>query len=189
MKQLTSIEEVEELYDKWGQVFYSEKVSQIAHAVQCAQLAVQADASSALILASLLHDIGHLADLDDSDGIEEHAIDTVHEATGARILASLFPPSVTAPIALHVAAKRWLCAREDGYFETLSDASIGTLALQGGKFSDAEADRFIAMPHAPDAVSLRRWDDCGKDVDDEHVPFGVFQALLHQHSIKFRKNK
>jgi phosphonate degradation associated HDIG domain protein len=181
MKQLTTIEEVERLYEKWGQQFYSEKVSQIAHAVQCAQLAEKQNAPSALVLAALLHDIGHLADLEDSEGTEEHAIDTVHEATGARILAPLFPPSVTAPIALHVAAKRWLCAREDGYFETLSDASVGTLALQGGKFTDAEADRFIAMPHANDAVSLRRWDDYGKDTDRDLVPLSEFRDLLHQH--------
>lgn len=182
MKQLTSLGQIEELYEKWGQQFYSERVSQTAHAVQCAHLAEQENASSALVIAALLHDIGHLADLEDSEGTEEHAIDTVHEATGARILAPLFPPSVTAPIALHVAAKRWLCAREDGYFETLSDASVGTLALQGGKFTDAEADRFIAMPHAQDAVSLRRWDDFGKDSEKEIAPLKEFRQLLHRYS-------
>lgn len=182
MKQLTSLEQIEALYEKWGQEFYSERVSQTAHAVQCAQLAEQENASSALVIAALLHDIGHLADLDDLQGEEEHSIDTVHEATGARILAPLFPPSVTAPIALHVAAKRWLCAREDGYLETLSNASVESLALQGGKFSDTEADRFIAMPHAQDAVSLRRWDDFGKDTEKAVTQLDDFRLLLHKHT-------
>ena len=62
------------------------------------------------------------------------------------MLAPLFPPVVTAPIALHVDGKRWLCAREDGYFESLSPASVASLTLQGGPMTDQEADRFMAMP-------------------------------------------
>ncbi|MFZ4112781.1 MAG: HD domain-containing protein, partial [Ilumatobacteraceae bacterium] len=119
MNKFTSLIEIESLFEKWGQQFYSENISQTAHAVQCAQLAEEADASSALVLAALLHDVGHLVDLEDSSGKEEHVIDTMHEATAVRVLAPLFPPAVTAPIALHVDGKRWLCAREDGYFETL----------------------------------------------------------------------
>ena len=182
MKKLSSLSEIESLFEKWGQSFYSEKVSQTAHGVQCAQLAVQDDAPSSLVLAALLHDIGHLADLEDFNGIEEHAIDTAHEATAARMLASIFPPSVTAPIALHVDAKRWLCAREVGYFESLSEASVASLALQGGPMTDSEADRFIAMPHAKDAIRLRRWDDFGKETNRDLVPFEDFQHLLTTHS-------
>jgi phosphonate degradation associated HDIG domain protein len=182
MNKITSLSEIEDLFKKWGQSFYSEKVSQTAHGVQCAQLAVQDSASSSLVIAALLHDIGHLADLEDSNGAEEHTFDTAHEATAARMLASIFPPSVTAPIAMHVDAKRWLCARESGYFESLSEASVASLALQGGPMNDAEADRFVAMPHAAEAISLRRWDDFGKDSDQEKFPFDEFCQLLHTHS-------
>jgi predicted HD phosphohydrolase len=149
--------------------------------VQCAQLAEEADASSALVLAALLHDVGHLVDLEDSSGREEHVIDTKHEATAVHVLASLFPPAVTAPIALHVDGKRWLCAREVGYFETLSPASVASLALQGGPMSDNEADRFMAMPQFEDAIALRRWDDIGKDISKDQYPLDEFRRLLHSH--------
>ena len=44
----------------------------------------------------------------------------------------------------------------------LSDASVATLAQQGGPFTQAEAAAFEARPFADDAVRLRRWDDAGK---------------------------
>jgi phosphonate degradation associated HDIG domain protein len=181
MNKFSSLIEIESLFEKWGQQFYSENISQTAHAVQCAQLAEEADASSALVLAALLHDVGHLVDLEDSAGKEEHEIDTAHEATAARLLASLFPPAVTAPIALHVDGKRWLCAREDGYFESLSPASVASLALQGGPMSDAEADRFMAMPQFEEAIALRRWDDIGKDINKDQFPLDEFRRLLNSH--------
>jgi predicted HD phosphohydrolase len=62
-----------------------------------------------------------------------------------------------------VAAKRYLCAVEPGYFETLSFASVRSLILQGGAFDEAGATGFIAQPHAAEAVRLRRWDDLAKD--------------------------
>ena len=181
MNKFTSLIEIESLFEKWGQQCYSENISQTAHAVQCAQLAEEADASSALILAALLHDVGHLVDLEDSSGKEEHVIDTKHEATAVHVLASLFPPAVTAPIALHVDGKRWLCAREDGYFESLSPASVASLALQGGPMSDAEADRFMAMPQFEEAIALRRWDDIGKDINKDQFPLDEFRRLLNSH--------
>ncbi|MSO15018.1 MAG: hypothetical protein EXQ61_01705 [Ilumatobacteraceae bacterium] len=181
MNKFTSLIEIESLFEKWGQQFYSENISQTAHAVQCAQLAEDADASSALVLAALLHDVGHLVDLEDSSGKEEHVIDTMHEATATRMLAPLFPPAVTAPIALHVDGKRWLCAREHGYFQTLSPASVASLALQGGPMSDQEADRFMAMPQFKDAIALRRWDDIGKDTSKEKFPHDEFRRLLNFH--------
>ena len=149
--------------------------------MQCAVLAEESGAPSELVLAALLHDIGHLIDLDNSAGVEEHNVDTEHEATGARSISPLFPPAVAAPIALHVAAKRYLCSVEPTYFDGLSDASVATLALQGGPMSDEEATRFAAMPHADNAVSLRRWDDLGKDIDKDLNPLDEFRRLLHKH--------
>ena len=181
MNKFSSLIEIESLFEKWGQQFYSENISQTAHAVQCAQLAEEANASSALVLAALLHDVGHLVDLEDSAGREEHEIDTAHEATASRMLASLFPAAVTAPIALHVDGKRWLCAREGGYFESLSPASVASLALQGGPMSDQEADRFMGMPQFADAIALRRWDDIGKDTSKEQFPLDEFRRLLNFH--------
>jgi len=67
--------------------------------------------------------------------------------------------AVTEPIRLHVAAKRYLCAREPGYVALLSVASQESLALQGGPMSHDERRTFEQNPWARDAEALRRWDD------------------------------
>ena len=163
--RITSTADIIGLYRKWGQVKYSELISQTEHAVQCARLAEKDSASSSLVLAALLHDIGHLVDLESNDGTEVTDEDTAHEATGSRVLSDVLPREVRLPIALHVDAKRWLCTRQPGYRASLSAASEHSLQLQGGPMDDDEAARFEAMPGFADAVSLRLWDDLGKDPD------------------------
>ena len=163
--KFSSLDEVINLYSKWGSRNYAEEISQTEHAVQCANLAIAANSSASLVVAALLHDIGHLIDLEMKDGYEEFATDTQHEASGSRSLAELFPPSVRQPIALHVEAKRWLCANEDSYLQTLSAASLHSLGLQGGPMDEQESVRFSSMPGFADAVSLRKWDDCGKNIE------------------------
>jgi gamma-butyrobetaine dioxygenase len=66
-------------------------------------------------------------------------------------------------VAQHVAAKRYLCQVEDGYFERLSEESVHSLAVQGGPFTAAEAEAFFSRPQAEAAVALRRWDELAKD--------------------------
>jgi gamma-butyrobetaine dioxygenase len=156
------VERIVTLFQERGNAAYlGEAVSQTEHALQTAWAAEQARAGSALIAAALLHDIGHLMHHlgEDCAGA---GIDDSHEAVGARWLARWFGPEVCEPIRLHVPAKRWLCAREPGYFERLSPASVVSLKLQGGPFSAAEADRFHQQPHAAAALALRRWDEQAK---------------------------
>ena len=95
----------------------------------------------------------HVADL---------GIDARHEDVGHAWLAQYFGPEVTAPVRMHVDAKRYLCATEPGYFVRLSAASVRTLALQGGPMMSAQAAAFEALPFARDAVAVRRWDDAAK---------------------------
>ncbi|MBB5018594.1 phosphonate degradation associated HDIG domain protein [Chitinivorax tropicus] len=138
-----------------------EAISQLEHALQAAHAAEQADASPEVIIAALLHDIGHLVagqqDDDLANGIDDH-----HEAIGANALKALFGPAVWQPIALHVAAKRYLCATEPGYLAGLSLASQQSLALQGGPMDDEAASRFRQRPHAEAAILVRRFDDEAK---------------------------
>ena len=94
-------------------------------------------------------------------------IDLGHEGRGARWLASVFPPAVTGPIALHVAAKRYRCAVDPGYHDGLSDGSRRSLVRQGGPMAADEVERFAAHPAHEDAVDLRGWDDGGKVLDLE----------------------
>ena len=172
------VAEVLALFALRGRERYGERVTQADHALQCASLAEAEGASDALVAAALLHDYGHLVD-DRGHLAERDGLDGAHEAVGARALAAWFGPEVTGPIALHVAAKRYLCAVEPGYFEALSLASQLSLSLQGGPFAPAEAAAFAARPFAADAVRLRRWDDWGKAIEPQRRrPTEHFRATL-----------
>lgn len=139
-------------------------VSQLQHALQCAQLAEAQGASPALISAALLHDIGHVVDRH-FEGAAAAGIDRKHEQVGAAYLTRWFDADVVEPIRLHVAAKRYLCAVDDEYFGGLSTGSVRSLKLQGGPFNGPHATAFINQPYARDAVRLRRWDDLAKTPD------------------------
>ena len=172
-----SIGRITELYGTWGLDTYDEEVTQLDHALQCAAHARTARADASLIAAALLHDIGHLLDLEAGGTVDEPRSDH-HEDVGAASLASLFPPSVTAPIALHVRAKRYLAAVEPDYIDALSRGSITSLARQGGPMDTVEARAFEQNPGFTDACRLRRWDDLGK-VDGLVVdPFDTYLELL-----------
>jgi phosphonate degradation associated HDIG domain protein len=158
------IDEIVALFDLRGAERYGERVSQLDHALQCATLARRDGAPDTLVAAALLHDYGHLID-NRGRMAEEAGEDGGHEAVGAIALSRWFGPATTQPIALHVAAKRYLCAVEPGYLDALSPASKLSLELQGGPLSAADATNFAARPFAADAVRLRRWDDWGKAVE------------------------
>ena len=55
---------------------------------------------------------------------------------------------------------------------------VHSLALQGGALSVEEAAAFQAQPHAPAALSLRRWDDLAKVPGRETPPLGYYLGLL-----------
>ncbi len=159
------LEEILGLFEKRGRNAYlGEPVSQIEHALQAAHQAVQDDAPDSLVVAALLHDIGHLLH-DLGEDIADRGIDARHEVAGSSWLARNFGPEVAEPARLHVAAKRYLCATEPSYHDGLSPASQLSLKLQGGPMSTVEAAEFEANPHATDAVRLRRWDDEAKIAD------------------------
>jgi gamma-butyrobetaine dioxygenase len=141
--------------------YFGEAVSQAEHALQAAHLAERSAAADTLVIAALLHDVGHLLH-GLPEEIAERGIDGRHEQGGASWLAVHFGPTISEPVRLHVAAKRYLCAIEPAYLAELSPASRQSLRLQGGPF-DAESLRaFEAEPYSRDAVRLRRWDDEAK---------------------------
>ncbi|HYF46563.1 MAG TPA: HD domain-containing protein [Acidimicrobiales bacterium] len=134
---------------------YDEVVTEREHALQAALLAEEAGADDATVAAALLHDVGRLL-------VGTGPADRAHDRLGERVLAELFGPEVTAPVGLHVAAKRFLCATEPAYAERLSAPSVRSLAIQGGPMGEAEVAEFRARPHSEAAVRLRRWDDEAK---------------------------
>jgi gamma-butyrobetaine dioxygenase len=174
MSPLLTLEAIMRVYAARGGLTYGEGVTQIEHALQCAALAEADGAAPSLVVAALLHDVGHL--------FEEEAAalrsDDHHERAGAQALAGLFGPAVIQPIALHVAAKRYLCFCEPAYFDALSPASKASLKLQGGPFDAAQAAIFEAQPHWRDALSLRRYDDTGKSDISSGRTFADFTPLM-----------
>jgi phosphonate degradation associated HDIG domain protein len=146
---------------KGGGAYFGEPVSQLEHALQAAHYAERDHAPGWLVVAALLHDIGHLLH-DLPEHIADMGVDTRHEDLGHAWLAQYFGPEITAPVRMHVDAKRYLCATDPEYLKQLSPASVQSLQLQGGPFSPAEAHEFEQRPFAGEAVRLRRWDDLAK---------------------------
>lgn len=151
---------VTSLFDARGGGTYEEDISQYAHALQCAALAEADGAARPLVVAALLHDIGHLVMTDADPEQDAH-----HERIAASMLSPWFGPDIVEPVALHVAAKRYLVTTDPSYLAGLSLASLGSLELQGGPMSPDERVEFEALPYFSDACRLRRWDDLAKDVD------------------------
>ncbi|MCA9051666.1 MAG: phosphohydrolase [Planctomycetaceae bacterium] len=164
---------IEQMFERCGHSMYGrEAVSQQQHALQCAALAEAAGAGPEQIAAALLHDIGHLLHSlpDDAPG---QGIDDAHEQLAADWLAERLPEAVVAPVRMHVAAKRYLCAAESGYEQSLSDPSRLSLRLQGGPMNAEEQRAFEHQAFYRQAVQLRRWDDAAKD------PAAATPALPH----------
>lgn len=173
-------DEVIRLFQTHGDSQYGgEAVTQLEHALQAATLAVQQQASTAVVVAALLHDIGHLLhDLPADAPLQ--GVDDLHEILGARWLCSRFESDVTEPVRLHVAAKRYLCAVEPEYQRTLSEPSLVSLTLQGGPMSEAEVRQFEQLPFFQVAVQLRRFDDAAKIVGFKTPPVDHFVPLIRQ---------
>ena len=152
-----------------------ESVSALEHALQCAQLAEFAHAEPTLVVAALLHDVGHFT----GDGSSEDE-DDAHEQRAASALEGWFDAAVVEPIRLHVDAKRYLTAVDPDYRSTLSAASLHSLALQGGAMTPAERRRFANQAFADEAVMLRRWDDLAKVPGRQTPPLEYFLALVEE---------
>jgi len=173
------VDRIFELFSGRGDAeYFGEPVSQKEHALQVAHFAARDGASEALIVAALLHDIGHL--LAGTEDMAEKSIDGRHEDAGFAWLKNHFGPEVTEPVRLHVNAKRYLCRADPSYLGTLSPASLLSLQLQGGALDESAAHSFEHQPHAKDAVRLRRWDDQGK-IQGLDVPgLDYYRAMIEQ---------
>ena len=169
--------DIEKLFRDHGHIEYSgEGVTQLQHALQTAQLAEGEKAGDLLVTAALLHDLGHILNVQ-GETPTARGIDDQHQYYAIPFLRPLFPPAVIEAIRLHVDAKRALCAMEPEYYEALSEDSKRSLTLQGGIFSNAEAGAFMAKPHAADAVRVRRWDDAAKSPGLATPPLSHYLAI------------
>jgi [1-hydroxy-2-(trimethylamino)ethyl]phosphonate dioxygenase len=170
---MDAMQQIRAAFERRGNQGYGEGVSQLEHAIQCAAFAQRDGASPALIAAAYLHDIGHLLH-DLPQDIADSGVDTQHESAW---LSQYFGPELTEPVRMHVAAKRYLAATEEGYFDLLSDASKLSLQLQGGPMTPAQAAAFEAEPFFADALRLRRWDEEGKIENYQGPSPAHFEAI------------
>jgi phosphonate degradation associated HDIG domain protein len=163
------------LFDSEGARDYlGEEVSMAQHMLQTGAAARRAGAHPELVVAAVVHDVGHFAGLSGRDlmrGSDNH-----HDEVAAAWLSGWFGQGVTEPVRLHVLAKRYLCAVDPSYYERLSTASKFTLEVQGGPMSPQEVEAFSRHPYSDDAVELRRCDDLGKDPRVGQLSLQEFRA-------------
>jgi len=172
-------DEILALYGARGAgAYFGERVSMTEHGLQAAWFAQLEGAPEPLIVAALLHDVGHLLEAVPED-LADWTSDARHEETGARWLAGRFGPEVSEPVRLHVPAKRYLLATDAAYFRQLSSASVHTLKLQGGPMSIEETRAFEREPYYREAVRVRHWDDQGKVAGLEVPPLESYLGMLN----------
>lgn len=170
---------IKQQFEDNGHVAYGEHISMAEHMLQSAYYAEQKNSSDAIITAALLHDFGHLI-LELPEDITENGIDGYHEDVGAKCLAPYFPKQIIDAIALHVQAKRYMCAIKPKYHGQLSQASQDTLAVQGGPMDAQEIAAFELEPFYKDALQVRLFDDLGKDLTLAHPDLAYYLRIAQQ---------
>jgi len=180
-------DEIAEVFEKRGAgAYFGEPVSQLEHALQAAHFATEEKAPDAMVVAALLHDIGHLLEEVPED-IAEQGIDAHHEQIGLAWLQKRFESEVSEPVYLHVAAKRYLCATNAEYLGKLSPASVLSLKLQGGPMSDAQVKEFEGHRYFREALRLRLWDDRSKIEGLATAPLESYVSMIEAAAHRSKK--
>jgi predicted HD phosphohydrolase len=175
-------------FHQWGHLSLGEEVSQLEHALQCAWFAQQDNAPRHIVVAALLHDIGHLVTYAETEAHPEYEEKNgYHEKVGASFLAPHFSDEIVKPVRLHVAAKRYQVSTQAAYRESLSEASYHSFVLQGGVMDASTCHAFESSPWFSDALLLRKYDELGKQVEIKDAGFNPlvlddFYELLIEHT-------
>lgn len=177
------VEEIFDLYEKHGGEEYAgEKITQLEHMCQAAQLAEQGGFDEEVILAAFLHDVGHIC-------VSSYAANTMdgygiinHEKAGAAFLKSRgFSDRLIQLVQKHVDAKRYLTFKYPEYYEQLSEASKITLTHQGGMMSENEALQFEANPLHELIIEMRRIDEMAKEENLPLPDLGKYKTMMEKH--------
>lgn len=162
-----------------GEEYLGEPVTMAEHMLQGAYLAEQRGEGEEIIVAALLHDIGHFTSEFGTFSMEDEH-DKHHEVAGAKVLDRFFPAIVTDCVRYHVAAKRYICATDPKYFDELSTASIHSLKLQGGPMNPAEIAEFEKLKNFRDIVKVRYLDDAGKIAGMDTPGFSHYAPMVQR---------
>lgn len=188
-------EECLEALDTQAQFSYGEGIDMLQHGLQVAAVAEERGESPDAVIACLLHDIGNTpqarqawtemgneppemlkSEADGSIGFDKHS------AVGAAYLESLgFSPEISSAVGLHVDAKRALVGMDPSYMKELSQASIDTLAHQGGPMNAEQLEVFHRTPGSGIALRLRHYDDLGKETDLVVPPAAYYRSRVLEH--------
>lgn len=182
--------------------YIGEPISQLQHSLQAAAQAADAQppVDEATQVAALLHDIGQFIPVKDLLKVTGSQAETLggvdvtqsvgragHDVLGGRFLLALgFPLKVARLVASHVESKRYLCAVDPSYHDTLSEASKKSLQYQGGPMAGEELDKFHNNALREEMCQLRKWDDQAKveglQVRDLESWRTVIEGLLTTHT-------
>jgi phosphonate degradation associated HDIG domain protein len=180
-----TLQDISQLLNSRATTWYGqEAVSQLEHALQCAHLAENANERPETIVAALLHDLGHILIKENPDALTQEAVpplkDDLHQYVALPFLRGVFTDAVLEPIKLHVEAKRYLCAVDPRYWDSLSPASKHSLELQGGIFDESQVKAFEDLPYASQATRLRRYDDLAKVAGLPTPPLSHYEELMRK---------
>lgn len=162
-----------------GEEYLGEPVTMAEHMLQGACLAEQQGEPEIIVVAALLHDIGHFTSEFGTFSMND-THDKHHEEAGAAVLERFFPRLVIDCVRYHVAAKRYICATDPSYFGQLSAASIHSLKLQGGPMSPEEVREFERNPNVEEIVRVRHLDDAGKVADMATPGFAHYAPMVQR---------
>lgn len=186
--------------------YIGEKVSQLEHSLQAAQLAVDSGADDDTVLGALLHDVGRFIPAAEKMPAMIAPNGTFvgrqsHERLGETYLRGLgFSETICQLVGAHVMAKRYLTAVDKGYYDGLSQSSKTTLKYQvitvlhqnrnttcrwshanrevkGGTFNDEQVREAQKDPLLQAKLAVRRWDDMAKVPNMHTLPLHYYQRM------------
>ena len=88
-----------------------------------------------------------------------------------------FVKNVVEPIKYHVKAKRYL-ARDEKYYQLLSEASKVSLKLQGGIMDNKESKEFESNEFFKSSIKLRKFDESAKKTGLKIKSINEYKNLL-----------
>ena len=175
--------------------YFGEPVTHQEHALQCALLAEKAGHDEDVIVAALLHDIGHICTHEEAPhmnigGPDVGVVD--HETVGKDLLHVLgFSKYVTNLVESHVPSKRYLVSIDEEYRENLAEDSLRSLTFQGGGMTTEEIQSFDTQDPILRGVQLefRAWDEQGKCPGVVTPSMDYYYPMVERHLAREQKKK